>query len=221
MSTDPLSSTSPILSGEYTQQTVASFNGTELNNSGYVFRAYNIDPGNGGNALVIGQAQVTTGGNGTVTIDEDDNGTQNGGGAEQVGPITLAIGSNGRMTISGSGAGTNPPVFYLVGPSGGFIVGSDSQAASSGFLEQQTGGPFSNSSFSGQFFFGAWAPITDVSYESGTATFDGAGGITGNRDSSGPDGLNKKSLSGTAYSFSSLSTPVGKGTVGTHSIAYA
>ena len=221
MNTDPLSSTAALLSGEYTKQTVANFAGTELNNSGYVFRNYNIDPTNGGNDLVIGQVQVTTGGNATLTSDENDNGVLNGGGSENVGAITLAIGSNGRMTISGAGAGNHPPVLYLVGSSGGFIVGTDSTAATSGFSEQQTGGPFQNSSFNGRFFFGSWAPITDVSYDSGTASLDGLGGYTGTQDSSGPNGLGLKSLAGGAYSFSTSSTPVGKGTVGKNSLAYA
>jgi VCBS repeat protein len=219
MSTDPLSSTAALLSGEYTEQTVASFTGTELNNSGYVFRFYSIDPGNGGNDLVIGQAQVTTGGNATLTIDENDNGTLNGGGAEQVFSATLTIGANGRMTVSGVGI-TNPPVFYLVGASGGFLVGTDSHTGS-GFLEQQSGGPFSDASFSGQFFFGTGEPIPSASYDSGTVSFDGIGGLTGDQDSSAPDGLSNKSLAGGAYSFSTSSVPVGKGTVGKNSLAYA
>ena len=219
MTTDPLSSKSSILSGEYIQQTVASFNGTELNNRGYVFRAYNIDTGNGGNDLFIGQAQVTTGGSATLTLDENDNGTLNNGGAEQVFSATLTIASNGRMTVSGVGI-MNPPVFYLIGGSGGFLVGTD-HAAGSGFLEQQTGGPFNDASLSGQFFFGSGEPITGVSYDTGTVNFDGLGGLTGNQNSSGPSGLSLKSLAGGAYSFSTLSSPVGKGTVGNHSLAYA
>jgi hypothetical protein len=219
MTTDPLSSKSSILSGEYTKQTVASFIGTELNNSGYVFRMYSIDPANGGNDLVIGQAQVATGASATLTVDENDNGTLNGGGAEQVFSATLTLGANGRMTVSGAGI-MNPPVFYLVGSSGGFLVGTDSHTGS-GFLEQQTGGPFSDGSVSGQFFFGSGAPITDVSYDTGTFTFDGMGGGTGNQNSSGPGGLSLKSLAGGAYSFSTSSTPVGKGTVGKNSLAYA
>jgi len=219
MTTGPLGSTSLILSGEYIKQTVASFNGTELNNGGYVFRAYNIDTSNGGNDLILGQTQVTTGGSATVTFDENDNGTLNGGGAEQVFPATLTLGANGRMTVSGAGI-MNPPVFYLVGSSGGFLVGTDSHTGS-GFLEQQTGGPFSDGSVSGQFFFGSGAPITDVSYDTGTVNFDGIGGLTGNQNSSGPSGLSLKSLAGGAYSFSTSSTPVGKGTVGKNSLAYA
>jgi hypothetical protein len=222
MTTDPLSSTSAILSGEYRKQATTNFAGTELNGSGYVARTYNTDTGNGGNDLLLAQVQVTTASNATLTLDENDNGVMNGGGIEKVGPITLAIASNGRMTISGTGAGSHPPVFYLVGPSGGFVVGTDTSAASSGFLEQQTGGPFSNASFTGQFFFGEGVLIQNESNESGTVTFDGAGGLTaGSRDSSGPDGLNNQSLAAGTYSFSNTSIPIGQGNVGKHTLAYA
>jgi hypothetical protein len=173
---------------------------------------------NGGNDTTISQATFTTNGNATLTSDENNNGTE---GTEQIGAKTFTIAPNGRTTISGSGAGN--PLLYLIDSNSGFLVGTDN-SVSFGFVEKQTGGPFSTASFNGPFFFGGDAPTTGSSYNSGTATFDGVGGVMGNSDSSGPNGLKKDILSpsnGGTYSFSATSTPQGKGTVGPNSIAYA
>jgi len=216
MNTDALGSNTPILSGEVKKQT-GPFTANSLDNSDYVFYATGIDGSNGGNITALGHAAFTTNGNATVTLDQNDNGTSN---PESIQSTVVTIASNGRMTATG--LGMNPPVFYLVNSTSGFLVGTDTSAVF-GFVEKQTGGPFNAASISGQFFFGGDAPTTGVSYDSGTATFDGVSTITGNDDSSGPNGLKKEVLSpstGGTYSFSNTSTPVGKGTVGTNSIAY-
>jgi hypothetical protein len=230
MNVDPLTQNTPILSGEYKKQTVASFTGTEMNNSGYAFYGYSIDGGNGGDNIILGQAQITTGSgnvtNGTVTLDQNDNGVMNpdnsgNPGSEQSSSATFTIGSNGRMTISG--VGNNPPVFYLTGPSGGFLVGTDNSGVF-GQLAQQTGTPFSTSTISGQFFFGGRATTGNSSYDSGSVIFTSGsptGTIAGTDDSASPAsnnsgctqncgiGLNpNSSISGngtTIYSFSAYS----------------
>ena len=195
MTTDALTQVSPILSGEYKAQTVASFTGTELNNSGYVFYGFSVDGGNGGDNIVIGQAQITTGSgnvtNGTVTLDQNDNGVMNpdnsgNPGPEQSAAAVFTIGTNGRMTIAG--VGNHPPIFYLTGASGGFLVGTDNSGVF-GQLEKQTGTPFSTSTVTGQFFFGGRASTTGSPYDSGSVTFTPGtpdGTITGTDDSSSP-----------------------------------
>ncbi len=246
MTTDPLTQATPILSGDYKKQTVASFTGTEMNNSGYAFYGFSIDGGNGGDNIIIGQAQITTGSgnvtNGTVTLDQNDNGVLNPNNLDQPGPeqsssALFTIGSNGRMTITG--VGNNPPIFYLTGPSGGFLVGTD-QSAVFGRLAKQTGTPFSTSTITGQFFFGGQASTNGSPYDSGTVNFTPGtpnGTITGTDDSSSPANNNSScptncggSLdpnssianngSTPTYSFSTGSTVQGQGTVGTDSIAY-
>jgi uncharacterized repeat protein (TIGR01451 family) len=217
MSKDSLLAGASITSGQIKAQT-GPFLTTTLDNNDYGFYAAGLGM-NGGNDTVIGQATFTTNGNATLTSDENNNGTL---GTEQVTAATFIIASNGRTTISGSGAGMHPPILYLIDSNSAFIVGTD-PAVSFGFLEKQTAGSVSTTSISGTFFFGGDAPNTGSHYDSGTAILDGAGGITGTDDSSGPNGLSKAAISpsnGGTYSFSTSFTPQGKGTVGNNSIAY-
>ena len=217
MSTDSLVAGHTIFSGELKKQT-GPFVTTTFDNSDYVSYAAGLGT-NGGNDTIISQATFTTNGNANLTSDENNNGTL---GTEQVTAATFIIASNGRTTISGSGVGMHPPILYLIDSNSAFIVGTD-PAVSFGFLEKQTGGPFSDASISGLFFFGGDAPTTGSHYDSGTATFDGAGGITGTDDSSGPNGLRPGAISptmGGTYSFSTSFVPQGKGNVGNNSIAY-
>ena len=52
------------------------------------------------------------------------------------------------------------------------------------------GGPFSAASANGVFFFGATTPVNaNVSDESGVATFNGTGSVTGTTDSNKASGL--------------------------------
>jgi hypothetical protein len=88
----------------------------------------------------------------------------------------------------------------------------------------QIGSNFQTSSIPGSFFLGGDAPTTGVSYNSGTANFNkpanGTSSVNGKSYDSGPNGLKTENISG-GYSFSVASSPVGKGTVGPNSIAYA
>jgi hypothetical protein len=218
MTADLQSTGKPIISGEFKKQ-AGPFSGTTLDNKPYAFYVEGVDSSNGGSDTVLGQVTFTTNGNATLTIDDNDNGVMQ---TEQTGTATFAIASNGRSTLSGPAAGSFPPILYLIDANSGFLVGTDPQGQF-GFVEKQTGGPFTNASVSGQYYFGGDAPTTGKSYDTGTATFDGIGSVTGTDDSSGPNGLMKSVISPTTggmYSFSAVSSPQGKGTVGTNSIAY-
>jgi len=214
MTTDSLPAGKPIFSGELKKQ-AGPFTANSFDNSDYVIHAEGLGT-NGGNDTFIAQATFTTNGNATLTSDENNNGTE---GTEQISAITLTIASNGRTTVSGGGGG-HQPVIYLIDSNSAFLVDT-SNSVSFGFIEKQTGGPFSNASLSGPVFFGGDAPNTGTSFSSGTATFDGVGGITGTSDSSGANGLKKDTFSPTSnggtYSFSITSTPQGKGFVGMNS----
>ena len=143
------------------------------------------------------------------------------------GPANFAIASNGRTTITGAGAGSPPPIFYLIDSSSAFIVGTDN-AVACGYVEQRTGTTFQTSSISGSFFLGGDVPTAGAQFLSGTANFNsplnGTSSINGKADDSGPNGLKTDILSpttGWTYSFSGSANPPGKGTVGPNSIAYA
>jgi hypothetical protein len=221
MTTDDISSSTTnkfITSGELKKQT-GPFSQTSLDNKGYVFYVAGIHPSDGGLDTVIGQSSFTTGGAATVTLDENKSGAEQPG---QSATTTFTISANGRATIPPFGTGGSQTILYLIDATSAFVVGTDNGVAF-GYVEQQTGGPFSTASINGPFFFGADAPTTGVSYNSGTVTFDGLGSATGNDDSAGPNGLKKDIISPTAggmYSFPAASAPQGKGTIGTNSIAY-
>jgi hypothetical protein len=215
--------TEAILTGELKKQTgpfsTAALFGN-VNGNGFVFYTSGVNPGNaGGNVTAVGQATFTNAtGDATVTIDENNNGTLK---SSPSGSATFAVDTTGRMTVMG--LGTTPPIIYLVDANTGFSVGTDN-GVPFGYLERQIGTTFGTSSISGSFFFGGDAPTTGAQYQSGTANFNspsgGTSSVNGKADDSGPNGLKTENISG-GYSFSVSSTPPGKGTVGTNSIAYA
>jgi hypothetical protein len=212
--------TEAILSGEMKKQT-GPFSTAALSGNGFVFYTSGVNPGNaGGNVTAVGQATFTSAiGNATVTIDENNNGTLKSNPSSSA---TFAVDATGRMTVL-SGLGSTPPIIYLIDSNSGFSVGTDN-GVPFGYVERQSGSSFTTSSISGSFFFGGDAPTTGAQYQSGTAIFNsplnGTSSINGKADDSGPNGLKTENISG-GYSFSVSSTPPGKGTVGTNSIAYA
>jgi len=221
LSTDFVDSVHPIQSGENKLQTMAAFPAYLPNGSEYVFYTTGIDRLNAGSTASLGQATFTgSSGNATVTLDVNDNGVE---AAETVGQATFTIAPNGRMTAAGQGLGNNPPIIYLVDQTQGFLVGTDPNG-SSGYFQQQIGGPFSTGSLSGQAFFGGSAPAAGSSYDSGTLSFDASSGtITGTDDGSSTSLL---SVSGApvpyAFSTSSSFAPAapGQGLFGNSILAY-
>ena len=180
MSSD-LQSVNPVFVGTILQQSGAgTFSNASLN-SASVIRMNGLNS-NGTADMVQGVFSIPSAGNFTLAADENNGGTVQT--LNQSG--TYSVASNGRVTVTGT---TNPTVFYLVGANKGFVVGTDSNATT-GFFEPQMGGPFSAASANGVFFFGATTPVNaNVSDESGVATFNGTGSVTGTTDSNKASGL--------------------------------
>jgi len=81
---------------------------------------------------------------------------------------TYSVASNGRLTATVSHG--QAPVIYLVNANLGFYLGGDT-GAGSGYIESQTGGPFSESSASGLYGLGGIYPeVFGVTDESGDVT---------------------------------------------------
>ncbi len=186
MGIDPLSSNNIIFGGELKKQT-GPFTANTLDNKNYVFYVSGMDSSNGGNDITLGYAQVGTSGAATVTLDENDNGTEQ---AEKSQALTFLITASGptagRMTVSGGGGA---PVFYLIDSTQAFLVGTDSSNLS-GYMQQQSCGSCNNSSVPATAFFGGGGANTGSSYDSGAATFTPGtptGTITGADDSSSPN----------------------------------
>jgi hypothetical protein len=124
--------------------------------------------------------------------------------------LTYQVASNGRVVFSGGS-----PVIYLYGQNQGFVAEQNSIC---GVLEPQTGGPFSDSSFSGAYMLGTENPGTDPEdngdlLESGVVVADGTGNAAGLVDQSSPAGLAQNQSLNFTYSIAADGTGnVGSGT---------
>jgi len=212
ISTDTLSSSHPLESGEFLEQTLSSFDDTSLGAPAVTYTS-GFDTTNSASVATIGSITPDGAGNATVVLDQNDAGTFT---PLQSSTIIYVVGTNGRTTIT-SGLGQHPPVLYLVGANEGFVVGTD-PAATFGFFDPQTGGPFSNASLSGTYAYGTeGAQVGGRLTAVGSIRFDGTND-QGTEDDSTPAGLtpNIPFLVG-QYSFSSSSSPPGRGTLDTAS----
>jgi hypothetical protein len=142
-------STAALESGTVLSQASAPYTNSSLN-AGSVF--YEV----GVNAASTTQSNVQIGlftANGTgslnITSDENDGGTITTD--KTTSGLTYSVASNGRITITG-GTGA-PPILYLVDTNKAFVLGTDGSVGF-GFLEAQSGAPFSAFSLSGTFFSG-------------------------------------------------------------------
>jgi len=129
----------------------------------------------------------------TFTYDENQGGACNGGACNQPQSSTGTYcidKSTGRVTLTNFTGqfGQTPPVFYMVGASQAFVVGTDA-AVTSGNLESQLGSPFSNSSVFGLYAGGTISPVTAMVTNDVSSLFaDGNGNMNGTDDTSGAGG---------------------------------
>jgi hypothetical protein len=185
--------TGNIVSGQILQQQPGSFTNASLNGTS-VLEATAL--ASGATVAQAGLFVTTGGGNSTLTGEQNSGGTittTSGSGSYTVSNVI-----NGRVQLSGSGIASPDPVLYLVNTNQAFVVGADA-AVTFGFLEPQTGGPFTPASLDGQYA-GASTPAVasgatdqvDIAVGNGAGNLsfatDMTGGPTGlyeNQDSSG------------------------------------
>jgi hypothetical protein len=106
----------------------------------------------------------------------------------KTGTLTYTVAANGRVSTSGGDSAEQPgnPIVYLVDADKGFFMTTNGWAAS-GFMELQTGGPFSNASVSGNYLVGTVTPpITGSGVSSGVGTSPGDGTLTLTLDTNDP-----------------------------------
>jgi hypothetical protein len=178
MSTDP-ESTSGLLGGEVMAQASSSFSASSLNSTAV---------GYGVGTLTIHAGLWKFDGAGTALF------SLGWGTAEfyegiQSGSLSYTVDSSGRVKTTGSSAVLGVPgvpIFYLVDNNKGFLMSTDS-SVTTGFFEPQTGGPFSNASLSGNYFFGTVPPAAiDSAVASGVGTSTGDGTLNLTIDESEP-----------------------------------
>lgn len=186
---DDLSTTAlpnpPRLSGEMILQNPATVFDQAVLGGTSVATGTGVD---GANASVFGGMLTSTlcDGNAPISLaaDENDGGTIT---TSESFSGTCTVAPNGHATFSVTGVGNPAPtpriaVAYLTGSGSGFLMGGDA-AVTTGMLEQQTGGPYANSTVVGGYTLTAPFPgETNVANVVGQASADGAGDITGTLD---------------------------------------
>ena len=127
----------------------------------------------GGNSAQVGLITWDGSGKFTLSTDQNDFGVLSSPGYGG----TYSVAPNGRVTLTSSGQ--SAPILYLSGPNQGFVVGTDI-TATAGQIVNQSGSPFSDTSFSGSYLGWSWQPIdSSVDFELDAFTADGAGNLTG------------------------------------------
>lgn len=169
-----------LLAGEILAQASSSFSAASLN-------AQSVGYGVG--LLTASTGLWTFDGSSTATFSLVWNDSSFIYPGPETGSLSYSASANGRVTTSGASVALGvpgAPIFYLVDNNKGFLMSTDS-SVSAGFLEPQTGGPFSNASLSGNYFFGTVPPaMVDSAVASGVGTSTGDGTLNITLDKSDP-----------------------------------
>lgn len=155
---------------------------------------------------VVDLATANADGVGTITINDNINNAGVFSASNRA--VPYQVGSNGRVALTVTNSN---PAIYLYGPNQGFLA---DWGGNFGILEPQSGGPFSDSSFSGAYMLGTEnPPVNTVTLQSGVVNSNGSGTATGTSDQSSSAGLTPNQGLNWNYSFSSDGTgDVGSGT---------
>ncbi len=201
LSIDPINSPANLLQETVLRQGLASFANSSLSGVS-VLRSSGIAqsqdgrkkaPSAGAPDVVLGLLTTDGNGGGSASIDQNDGGTLT---QQQTSTGNYSVATNGRVTLTGFGSNT-PPVFYLVNKNQAFLVGQDNTVAS-GYVEPQSGLPFSTASVIGEYWGGSIMPATAAVTDSVTGAFaDGNGNLTGTTSTSGPGGTGSVPVSAT------------------------
>ncbi len=204
----------------------SGISGTALRQSGGPYSASSL---NGTSVFSLTSvAYITANQHGTVAVGLDSFG---GDGTfsetremNNAGVITTASTVTGTYTVGTDGLGrglinvpgsSQPRPFYLVSPGKAFVMDLGSYEA--GSFEPQTGGPFSNASFLGNYVVGTlpWDYNWDFDPTSGVLAADGAGNLTGTIDGKGGTGISMRGN----YSVASNGRTTARIDYGTESIS--
>ena len=201
LSIDPISSPANLLQQTVLRQGLASFansslSGVSVLSSSGIAQSQDGQkqaPAAGVPDVVLGLLTTDGNGGGSASIDQNDGGTLT---QQQTSQGTYSVAANGRVTLTGFGSNT-PPVLYLVNQNQAFLVGQDNTVAS-GYLEPQSGAPFSAPSLTGEYWGGSIMPATASVTDSVTGAFaDSNGNLTGTTSTSGPSGTGSAPVSAT------------------------
>ncbi|HTA24738.1 MAG TPA: putative Ig domain-containing protein [Terriglobales bacterium] len=193
---------SPIVSGSMLQQPV-SLGASSLSGIG-VLQTSAISGGTAQSQVgfITGDGVV----NFNVNTDENTNGTPS---TPSCTGTYIVDSTTGRVALTYSGTACAESVLYLVGTNQAFVMGTDANVTS-GFMEAQSGTPFSNASLSGTYAGGTVAPVlAGAGTQVDIALGDGIGTIDFTTDSNTTGGLVQNQASSGSYTLVSS----GRGTL--------
>jgi len=189
LATDPINSPANLLLQSMLRQGSGSFDNSSLNGVSVVETSGIVQTGPD---VVVGLLTTDGKGNGSLSYDENKGGTLT---QQQTSKGTYSVASNGRTTLTGFGS--TPTVLYLVNPNQAFLVGQDNTVAS-GYLDPQSGTPFSTASAIGTYWGGSVAPVLLAVTDSVTWAFaDGNGNLNGTSNTSGSSGTGSLPINAT------------------------
>ena len=198
----------PIFSGETQRSATVAF--TNLSLSGTAVFHLSGDSSNAGHDAVL--AMATADGTGNLTSLHIFQNIEGVFTTQTVTTGTYSVASNGRVILSGVGLNP-PPVLYLSAQNQGFVVGTG-PFAEIGKFEQQTGGPFSNASFSGGYFFGTETPASPFNLvETGTLTANSSAATVAATSDQANDG-NGVLVPNSTFNYTFAFAPDGTGNIG-------
>jgi len=166
-----------VLTGPVEQNSGGPFTTGSLNGTSVIGLQANV-VGNGYYNLSLAEVGLITwdgAGNFVLTADQNSGSTLSTPSYSG----TYSVASDGRVTLTGSGQSATP-VFYLTAANQGFFVGTETNGDTSyGQLLAQSGGPFSNASFSGAYLGLNWPVVNqNIDFDLDTFTADGSGNLT-------------------------------------------
>jgi hypothetical protein len=178
------SATNPLFAGSALKQSGGPFTTSSLSGNA-VFYTAGICGGCGPASapaapnVGVGVVSVTTPGSFSFTNDNNKGGTV----SSQTVPGTYTVDASGRALLTPTATPGVPLVaVYLVSPNQGFVL-TTTKSVETGFSEQQAAGPFTNASLNGTFFGGTTNQVDqNVTDNSGSTNYDGAGSATGMGD---------------------------------------
>jgi hypothetical protein len=185
------------------RQATATFDQTYLNGIS-VLEADSATAGSPPTSSVaLGLFTADGAGNASVSLDTNTAGTA--GQTVQSGTYTVA--ADGKVSLSSS-LGDHPPILYLVNTNQAFVVGTDN-SVTSGYLEPQSGNPFSNVAFISSYWGGTETPAVASAADSVSWWFpDGNGNYIGCT----PKGCNPSSNLAGTYQIDATGRGVTTGT---------
>jgi hypothetical protein len=188
------------LSGSMLQQAQPSLNGTSVLQTSAL-------------SGVAAQSQVglfSPNGGGDFTLNTDENSGGTLSTPTCLGTYTGPDPSTGRTVLTYSGTACSPSVLYTVSTNQAFVLGTDANVTF-GFVENQTGGPFTTASLSGTYAGGSLAPVaTSASTQVDIEVADGVSVVNFTTDSSTSAGLGQNLTSSGTYT---LPTNNSRGTI--------